>query len=150
MKIFLPQFFIILLQDGSGTKMFFDGEGNGNPLQYSCWKNPRTEESGGLKSMGLHDWACVHEGGGRWVGSNKLVELKKKKNVLWTGFYLILWALVLQVFSSFWCIIFLSWEVMQMCSAPRWLSGHKKLWLPPACYIQHHSSRIFWRSFTIR
>ena len=36
------------------------------------------EESGGLKSMGLHDWACVHEGGGRWVGSTKLVELKKK------------------------------------------------------------------------
>ena len=29
--------------------------------------------------MGLHDWACVHEGGGRWVGSNKVVELKKKK-----------------------------------------------------------------------
>ena len=42
-----------------------------------AWKNPWTEESGGLKSMGLHD--CVHEGGGRWVGSNKLVELKKKK-----------------------------------------------------------------------
>ena len=32
--------------------------------------------------MGLHDWACVHEGGGRWVGSNKLVDLKKKKNKL--------------------------------------------------------------------
>ena len=44
-----------------------------------AWKNPWTEESGGLKSMGLHDWAGVHEGGGRWVGSNKLVELKKKK-----------------------------------------------------------------------
>ena len=44
-----------------------------------AWKNPWTEESGGLTSMGLHDWACVHEGGGRWVGSNKLVELKKKK-----------------------------------------------------------------------
>ena len=43
-----------------------------------AWKNPWTEESGGLKSMGLHD--CVHEGGGRWVGSNKLVELKKKRN----------------------------------------------------------------------
>ena len=41
-----------------------------------AWKNPWTEESGGLKSMGLHDRACVHEGGGRWVGSNKLVELK--------------------------------------------------------------------------
>ena len=44
-----------------------------------AWKNPWTEESGGLKSVGLHDWACVHEGGGRWVGSNKLVELKKKR-----------------------------------------------------------------------
>ena len=41
-----------------------------------AWKSPWTEESGGLKSMGLHDWACVQEGGGRWVGSNKVVELK--------------------------------------------------------------------------
>ena len=29
------------------------GEGNGNPLQYSCLENPWTEELGGLKSMGL-------------------------------------------------------------------------------------------------
>ena len=57
----------------------FPGGGNGNPLQYSCLEKSWTEESGGLKSMGLHDWACVHEGGRRWVGSNKLVELKKKK-----------------------------------------------------------------------
>ena len=51
-----------------------------------AWKNPWTEESGGLKSMGLHDWAYVHEDGGRWVGSNKLVELKKKKflNIQWS------------------------------------------------------------------
>ena len=48
-----------------------------------AWKNPWTEESGGLKSMGLHDWACVHEGGGRGVCSNKLVELKKKKDKDW-------------------------------------------------------------------
>ena len=27
--------------------------GNSNPFQYSCWKIPRTEESGGLQSMGL-------------------------------------------------------------------------------------------------
>ena len=46
---------------------------------HSSNSTPPPEESGGLKSMGLHDWACVHEGGGRWVGSNKLVELKKKK-----------------------------------------------------------------------
>ena len=57
------------------------GEGNGNPLQYSCLEKSTDRESGGLKSMGLHDWACVHEGGGRWVGSNKLVELKKKKEM---------------------------------------------------------------------
>ena len=44
-----------------------------------AWLSPRTEEPGGLQSMGLHDWACVHEGGGRWVGSNKVVELKKKE-----------------------------------------------------------------------
>ena len=44
-----------------------------------AWKSPWTEEPGRLQSMGLQDWARMHEGGGRWVGSNKLVELKKKK-----------------------------------------------------------------------
>jgi len=28
------------------------GVGNGNPLQYSCWKIPWTEKPGGLKSTG--------------------------------------------------------------------------------------------------
>ena len=28
------------------------GEGNGNPLQYSCLEIPWTEEPGGLQSMG--------------------------------------------------------------------------------------------------
>ena len=28
------------------------GEGNGNPLQYSCLENPMDEEPGGLQSMG--------------------------------------------------------------------------------------------------
>ena len=28
------------------------GEGNGNPFQYSCQRNPWTEESGRLQSMG--------------------------------------------------------------------------------------------------
>ena len=30
----------------------FPGEGNGNPLQYSCLEIPCTEEPGGLQSMG--------------------------------------------------------------------------------------------------
>ena len=34
---------------GSGR---FSREGNGNPLQYSCLGNPRTEEPGGVQSMG--------------------------------------------------------------------------------------------------
>ena len=29
------------------------GEGNGNPLQYSSWEIPWTEEPGGLQSIGL-------------------------------------------------------------------------------------------------
>ena len=29
------------------------GEGNGNPLQYSCWENPMDRGAGGLQSMGL-------------------------------------------------------------------------------------------------
>ena len=29
------------------------GEGNGNPLQYSCPENPMDEEPGRLQSMGL-------------------------------------------------------------------------------------------------
>ena len=44
-----------------------------------AWKSPWTEESGRLKSMGLHDCAFVHEGGGRWVGSNSGRTKKKKK-----------------------------------------------------------------------
>ena len=34
---------------GSGRA---SGEGNGNPLQYSCLENPWTEEPGGLRSVG--------------------------------------------------------------------------------------------------
>ena len=34
---------------GSGIS---PGEGNGNPLQYSCLGNPWTEEPGGPQSMG--------------------------------------------------------------------------------------------------
>ena len=38
--------------------------GNGNPLQFSCWRIPWTEEPVRLQSMGLqrvgHDWATEH------------------------------------------------------------------------------------------
>ena len=43
----------------SGSSAF--GEGNGTPLQYSCWKIQWTEEPGRLQSVGSlgvrHDWA---------------------------------------------------------------------------------------------
>ena len=39
------------------------GERNGNPFQYSCWRIPRTEEPGGLLSMGSqrvrHNWTLA-------------------------------------------------------------------------------------------
>ena len=45
---------------GSGRS---PGEGNGNPLQYSCLENPMDEEPGGLQSIGLqkvgHDWETL-------------------------------------------------------------------------------------------
>ena len=37
---------------GSGRS---PGEGNGNPLQYSCWEILWTEEPGGLQSMGSQE-----------------------------------------------------------------------------------------------
>ena len=55
------------------------GEGNGNPLQYSCLEKSMDRGVWQAEVHGVHDWACVHEGGGRWVGSNKLVEKKKKE-----------------------------------------------------------------------
>ena len=36
----------------SGSEIF-PGRGKGNPLQYPCLENPRTEEPGGLQSMGF-------------------------------------------------------------------------------------------------
>ena len=37
------------LLPGSGRSA---GEGNGNPLQYSCWENPMVEKPGRLQAMG--------------------------------------------------------------------------------------------------
>ena len=60
---------------GSGRS---HGEGNGNPLQYSCLENSCTEEPGGLQSMGServgHDW-----------GTNSgISEAEKEKNCSWS------------------------------------------------------------------
>ena len=43
---------------GSGRS---PGEGNGNPLQYSCLENPMGEEPGGLPSMGLEMHRVGHD-----------------------------------------------------------------------------------------
>ena len=62
------------------TKMAIPGEGNGNPLQDSCLEKSTDTGAWRAVSTGLDAWACVHEGGRRWVGSSELVELKKKKS----------------------------------------------------------------------
>ena len=56
------------------------GERHGNPLQYSYWKVPWTEEPSGLQSIGServrHDWsglACAHP----FLGSSQVVPVVK-------------------------------------------------------------------------
>ena len=41
-----------IMASGPVTSWQIDGEGNGNPLQHSCWKIPWTEEPDRLQSMG--------------------------------------------------------------------------------------------------
>ena len=47
--------------DWLATSLSCIGEGNGNPLQCSCWRIPETGETGGLPSLGSHrvghDWS---------------------------------------------------------------------------------------------
>ena len=49
------------------------GEGNGNPLQYSCLENPMKEEPGRLQSMGSqrirHDLSTLLQT--KWNGSTE-------------------------------------------------------------------------------
>ena len=42
------------LNPGLGRSPGGHGGGHGNPLQYSCLRNPMTEEPGRLQSIGLH------------------------------------------------------------------------------------------------
>ena len=43
---------------GSGRS---PGEGNGNPLQYSCLENSTDGRPGGLQSMGLQSWTQLSD-----------------------------------------------------------------------------------------
>ena len=76
---------------GSGR---FQGEGNGNPLEYSHWENPWTEEPGrlqfrgGLKESDTTELACIQASGstcpftiypGDWWGHSLLTRLKLKQ-----------------------------------------------------------------------
>ena len=36
-------------------KMYNPGEGNDNPLQYSCWKTPWTQDPGRIQSVELQE-----------------------------------------------------------------------------------------------
>ena len=53
--------FIYNIPNWKATLITLLGEGNDNPLQYSCLENPMDAGPGGLQSMGLlgvgHDWA---------------------------------------------------------------------------------------------
>ena len=55
------------------------GEGNGNPLQYSCLENPMAEEPGGLQSMGSQST------GRDWVANNMKAKHKipESSKIMW-------------------------------------------------------------------
>ena len=61
--------------------MKYYGEGNGNPLQYSCLKIPWIEKPDRLQSMGSqrvrHNWAYIRF---KWSTIKIWEILKKKKN----------------------------------------------------------------------
>ena len=56
------------------------GEGNGNPLQYSCWRVPGTEEPGVLPSMGSHrvrcDWSDLAAAAAGFTTGNEICRIR--------------------------------------------------------------------------
>ena len=80
-----------------------------------AWKSPWTEEPGRLQSTGLHDWAHVHEGRGRCVDRNKLVELKKKIGV---GCHAFLWGIFPTQGSNLHFLRLLLWQAGSSPLAP--------------------------------
>ena len=79
--------FLYLRKWSESFSLSCTGEGNGNPLQCSCWRIPGTEKPSVLPSMGLHrvghDW-------GNWAAAAEkekislvcfLLLLKRDKNV---------------------------------------------------------------------
>ena len=58
-----------------------NGGGNGNPLQYSCLEDSMDRGAWWAAVHGGHmtEHTCMRGAEGRWVDSNKQVELKKKK-----------------------------------------------------------------------
>ena len=78
------------------------GEGNGNPLQYSCLKIPWTEEPGRLQSMGSQrvgpDWATSHA---RFQYISTVVTSHWLLWISWSVFFLIAeWHLLVWIFYS--------------------------------------------------
>ena len=70
------------------------GEGNGNPLEYSCLENPVDREPGGLLSIGSHrvrhNWvtslSCTGEGNGNLLQYSCL-ENPRDRETWWAAVY---------------------------------------------------------------
>ena len=46
--------------------------GHGNPLQYSCWRFPRTEETGGERRQSYSPWGCKESDTTEWLSTAQL------------------------------------------------------------------------------
>ena len=107
---------------GSGRS---SGEGNGNPLQYSCLENPWIEEPGGLQSVRLqrvrHNWAnsttptnnpTTHI----YFPSQEHVFLQLMYNGSWI-FHWVDWPLF-RYYSSFLLLLLSHFSRVRLCATP--------------------------------
>ena len=89
------------------------GEGNGNPLQYSCLENPMDRGAWGLQSMGLqrvrHDWAINTHVHTLWLYLLSLVSQPKERRHD-THEYFIILILVDLLFHLFTSLSSVTWH----------------------------------------
>ena len=93
-------------------------EGNGNPLQHSCWQIPWREEPGSPQSVGVtKSWP--------WLSHWRTEALMCLKYLFWNQLHFSFWAVDSELEGRLWCP---EWgqreiEVVEHLKTPSWYSG---------------------------
>ena len=128
------------------------GEGNGNPLQYSCLENPIDREPGGPQSVGSqrvkHDWA-----------TNTHTHLKDRKTLIWEDICTPMFTGALPTIAKTWkqpkCPRMDGWMICYVCVVAQTVKNLPAMWEswvwslgwedPLQDSMGIHSSIIAWR-----